>query len=287
MQSSRLFSLSPFVAGVAVCLFAVPQTGAAQGLIWRLPKQEKFTILYYGKYTQTDEPAEAGGQKRVTVWDRELIVKSLGKASGYFHGKPVVCRRLEISVRTGRVVDGDIDEGPAGKRTYNVLVPESRIIGKTIDRDSIFVSMLPIATDKDGKIQGRKKIGDTAVQPIKSPVLQVFPVITLLTHYRTIIATAGQEPITVGGKEVAPDQYTRYTAKRVVESPSSRSTNEATFWVTKSDQSPTGLAQWKVTVTRETKNSAQDRKEFKKVTTIVTELFARRVEIDANPARGQ
>lgn len=287
MPSLRRTSASLCAAGFALCLFALPQAGRAQGLIWRLPKQEKFTILFYGKYTQTDEPAEAGGNKRVIQWDRELIVKSLGKATGYFNGKEVPCRRLEISVRTGRVVDGDIEEGPAGKRIYNVVVPESAIVGKTTDKDSIFVSMLPIATDKAGKVQGLKKIGDSAVQPITTPVLQVYPVLTLLTHYRSITPSTGAAALMVANKSVPADRYTQYSAKRVVESPSSRSTNVSTFAVTKGDESPIGLAQWKVTLTREKKNSAQDRKEFKTVTTIVEEMVARRIDNEANPVLGQ
>ena len=287
MLSYRRLFIPVFAAAVAVCLLASPQTSSAQGLIWRLPKQEKFTILFYGKYTQTNEPTDPGGNRRVIQWDRELIVKSLGKAMGYHKGKEVPCRRMEISVRTGRVVDGDIDEGPAGKRVYNVLIPEFAITGKTVDKDSIFVSMLPIATDKAGKVQGLKKIGDTAVQPIKTAVLHVFPVVTLMGHYRQVKAGTSQGALDVAGKQIPAAQYTRYTASRVVESPASRSTNVASFAITKGDESPIGLAQWKVTLTREKKDSAQDRKEFKTVTTIVEELVARRIENEAIPALGQ
>jgi len=230
-------------------------------------------------YALDDDAAKAGAKQPNVRRElkRELIVKSLKKAKGYHQGQEVDCRLLEISMQTGELSGGAIKPGPAAKRVYKVLVPESKIIGKPRDSEGIFVSMLPVATDKTGKtVMGLKKIGTGAEVPLTAPVLQVYPMLTLLQHYRSLNAMPAQGAIEIAGKQIT--QYTRYKATRVIESPSSRSTNEATLVVT--DQVPTGLAKWDVTLTREEKNSAQSWDERKLVTKITTSLTARTISFN-------
>ena len=158
------------------------RTASAQGLIWKLPAEEKCTVVFEGKLKQTEKTDDAGPP---IIWSRKLIIKSLKKMKGYYDNKEVDCRLLEISVITGENIDGQIETGPAGKRIYKILVPESKIVGDTVDADKIFVSMIPIARNRKGEIMGIRKIGNAKQQRIKSPALQVYPILTLLRHYRT------------------------------------------------------------------------------------------------------
>ena len=275
----RLRHTAVFLLAACFVIVAFGQRHAsAQGLIWRLSPKENFRVVYYGSYVQVDQPARAGA--KVPVVKRELIVKSLKKAKGYFDGKEVDCRWLEISVETGVIVGGEIkkiNSGPGAKRIYKVLVPEEKIVGDWKDAQDVFVSMLPIATDKTGKkVMGVMKIGNSPEKPIKSPVLQVYPMLTLLQHYRKPTVTVGQGSITIAGKKITG--FKNYKATQTIESRSSRSTSTAEFIVTDgTDQIPTGLGKWTVTLVREEKNSSQSRGEFKVVTTITTTLEAREI----------
>jgi len=275
--------LSYLFPAVAALVFAAQQPAAAQGLIWKLPAAEKFTLEYSGTYTQDDLPAPptpANAAKKPEI-RRKLIVKSLGKDKGYHNGKLVDCRVLEFTISTGEVGDGEIvDSGPGARRTYKALVPESAIVGSTHDKDGIFASMLPVATDQSGKkIYGLIKIGDAPARDMKVPVLQTYPLLTLLQHYRSLKKVSSPGAEMIAGMQVPAGQYTKYSATMVVESPSSRSTNTAE--IIRTDRVPTGLGSWKVTLVREEKNSAQSRSEFKKVTTITTNLVCREIKMDA------
>jgi hypothetical protein len=273
-----------FLFPVAILLvIASRNPAAAQGLIWKLPAQEKFTITYGGTYTQDDVPAPANAAtaKKPQI-RRELIVKSLGRDKGYFNGKLVDCRMLEFIISTGEIVEGEIaDSGPGARRIYKALVPESAIVGGTHDRDGIVFSMLPVATDQSGKtVYGLIKIGDAPARPMKAPVLQPYPMLTLLQHYRVLKLEPSVGAEKIAGMQIAPNEYKKYSAKKVVESLSSRSTNTAE--IIQTDRVPTGRGGWKVTLVREEKNAAQSRNEFKKVTTITTNMVCRKIEMDAN-----
>jgi hypothetical protein len=275
--------LSFLFSAIAVLVFATQRPAAAQGLIWKLPAAEKFTITYSGTYTQADLPAPANpanAPKKPEI-RRELIVKSLGRDKGYYNGKLVDCRLLEFTVSTGEVGDGMIvDSGPGARRAYKALVPESAIVGGTHDKDGIFASMLPVATDQSGKkVYGLIKIGDAPAREMKVPVLQTYPMLTLLQHYRSLKKESSPGAVEIAKMQVPAGQYTKYAATKVVESPSSRSTNTAE--IIRTDRVPTGLGAWKVTLVREEKNSAQSRSEFKKVTTITTDLVCREIKMEA------
>lgn len=250
--------------GLILCgliLAATPRPAAAQGLLWKLPKdQENFSVLYYGTFTQKDiSTGNAGVAAEPIVWHREIIVKSLKREDGYYQGKKVPCRWVEFSVRTGKF-DEEIDTGPAGKRVYKILVPESTIVGETKDPDTIFVSMIPVATDMNGKIMGVKKIGNANPVRMKNAVLHIYPLLSLLHHYRTRASAPGENAITVAGQQVAPDGYKKYTSQRTIESRSRQSENKATMYF--ANNVPTGLAKWDVTVSHKTKNSSQPRSAF-------------------------
>lgn len=266
--------LATFLAAAALTA-AGSATARAQGLLWKLSDKPNFTVVYYGDYRQKDAPGADGAEKPEIAWKRQLTVKSIKKADGYYEGMKVPCRWIEISVSTGRIAEGEIDHGPAGKRTYTVLVPESRVLGKTTDADSIFVSMIPIAKDAGGKVQGMKQIGETRPQPIKSPVLQVYPVLTLLQHYRALKQVPGRQPLDLTkavGKQLTAGQYKQYTAERTVESATRQTRNDATIFV--SDEVPTGLAAWTVKIVHKGKNSSQKRSEFAVITTINVDMKA-------------
>jgi len=283
MQRSRRFL---FCAAVLTCLCAVApeRQAAAQGLIWQLPKDENFSVLYEGTYTQKDAPDADGVEKQPIVWTRHLMVKSLGREKGIYRGREVGCRWIELIVRTGEYDSnrqGDpIDTGPAGKRVYRVLIPESRIIGDTQDAQTIFVSLLPIAETADGKIQGVKKIGQSDPVRMKVPVLQVYPILSLLHHYRTLTPATGTSTFTIeerrapqtqyAKRTLTTDEYQQYTAERHVESRTRRATNNAVLF--RSAEVPTGLLSWEVTVLHEGKDAGQGRDEFQTITEITTKL---------------
>lgn len=254
------------------------QSAMAQGLLWKLPAEENVSVLYYGKFSQQDiSKGNTGEVGKTITWDREIIVKSLKKANGYYNGKQVACRWIEISVRTGQLDDGDINTGPAGQRIYKVLVPESKIISSTTDDNKILVSMIPVALDKDGKVMGVKKIGETNPKRMTVSVLKVHPMLSLLGHYRTLKQETGGEPLTLlkGQPPVSSDQYKKYTASQTTESPAHRSTNTATIYCT--DRIPTGIAQWEIKERHEAKNSSQSRKEFAPTYEYRSKMTAREV----------
>ena len=150
------------VVGLLLCfaLLAETQQAAAQGLIRRLPTQEKMTAVYRGTYTQINGDEKTSDKTETLEWDRELKIKSLSKSKGFYQGKEVDCRWFEIEIKTGKNVDGDIVPGKSGLRIYKILVPDAKVLDSNRDADTIFVSMIPIATNASGKIMGIKKIGD-------------------------------------------------------------------------------------------------------------------------------
>jgi len=279
MRASR----RTLILGMSLCGLLVGGSStpvSAQGLLWKLPSDVNFSIEYYGTFTQKDISAGvAGAAPKPIVWQREIIVKSLKQEQGYYNGQAVKCRWIEISVRTGELFEGDIDTGPAGKRVYKVLVPQSKVVNSTVDSDKIFVSMIPIARDKDGKIMGVKKIGNSKAKRITSPVLQVYPILTLLQHYRSLKPVPAVEAITIAKQQVSSDNYKKFTASRVIESRSSRSESTATLYFVDNPQLvPTRLAKWKVIVVHKSKDASQNRDSaFKPTIEFTVEMTARTV----------
>lgn len=255
----------------AVLSAASAMPAAAQGLIWSLPA-DGTSVRYEGKYTYI-ERSENSPVKDIAPWTKHITVKSVGKEMRDVDGKMVDCRWIEIIVATGRDSEAGLATGPLGTWKYRVLIPEASVVGD-LETDGIPVSMLPV-------VEGYRKLGSRPVEAIKSSVLQVYPVISLLEHYRQWDGEA--EPAADAGVQVngAAVQASKRMAKLVVESPKFRSTNTAELWF--SNDVPFGLAKWKVTVLREEKDSTQPRTEFQAANELIEEMSVRAVEMNAQP----
>ena len=261
-------------AGIASIGLLLPQVSNAQGLIWSLP-EDGTSMQWFGTYKQTEERAGSDEGPQTIQWNRQLTIKSVGKETAEFRGRPVPCRWIEIKVVTGKPssdVEGGTDAGLIGARIYRVLVPEGQIYSTTVDSISIPVSFLPI-------VKGYRRFGEQEIQPIKSKVLQVYPLLAMLRSFRDLKsdATGVVDP----GVELGPVSATHLTGTSVVESPTIRSKNTTDLWQSK--DVPFGLAKWKVTITRETKNISDPRTAFKLVSSIEVEMGAQKVDTQAEP----
>lgn len=291
---------------VTVCALSALQSARAQGLIWQLPKDPKdvnFTVEYKGTYklyAPTVDKKDFVPETEAYKWTRFITIRSLKQEKGYYLGKEVPCRWLEISVKTGtedKNLNPAVDPGKAGQRVYKVLVPESRIFGKPKDENNIFVSLLPVATTADGKPRGYRLIGglskekeaDGTVTPkiigspeaLTVPAVQIYPMISLLQHYRNLTEQPDDAEMVSVGRRRAPapnftpetisgDQFTKYTASRKVESRTTRSLNSAVIY--QSDRIPTGLLKWTVTIINMKKDTGQTTSEFTNASKIVCDM---------------
>ena len=137
--------------------------------------------------------------------------------------------------------------------------------------------MIPIATDRSGKVMGIKKIGDGSPEPITTGVLQVYSMISHLCHYKNVVLLSANEPsVTISGIEL---KQKKYKAEKTMESRMFRSTNTAEIW--SSDDSPFGLVKWNVTLVREEKNQVEKRDKFKIVSKITVSMVLRQIREDA------
>lgn len=243
----------------------------AQGLIWSLPPDGTW-VRYEGTYTYVERRDESP-VKNIAPWTRHLTIKSVGTAMREFRGEMTACRWIEIISTTGRDSEEGVDPGPLGTWKYRVLIPESAVAGALVD-DEIFVSMLPV-------LEGHRKFSDRPVEPITSGVLQVYPVLTLLEHYRQW--EGEPEPAADPGVPLGPMQATKRTATKVVESRRFRSTNTAELWLTPGSDKTFGLAKWKVTVVREEKDAIQPRSAFQAASELIEEMAATAGGTDAMP----
>jgi len=167
-------------AGIASIGLLLPQVSNAQGLIWSLP-EDGTSMQWFGTYKQTEERAGSDEGPQTIQWNRQLTIKSVGKETAEFRGRPVPCRWIEIKVVTGKPssdVEGGTDAGLIGARIYRVLVPEGQIYSTTVDSISIPVSFLPI-------VKGYRRFGEQEIQPIKSKVLQVYPLLACCVRFGT------------------------------------------------------------------------------------------------------
>lgn len=267
------------VVGLLLCcvLCAGVENASAQGLIRKLPKQEKVTAIYNGTYTQVNGDEKTSDKTETLVWNRQLEIKSLSKSKGFYDGKEVPCRWFEIKITTGIIVEGEIIPGKSGLRIYKILVPESKVIDNPKDKDTIFVSMIPIATDRNGKVMGVKKIGDGSPEPITTGVLQIYSMISHLCHYKNVELLSANEPsVTVSGIDL---KQKKYKAEKIMENRTFRSTNKAEIW--SSDDSPFGLVKWVVKLVREKKNQVEKRDRFKVSSRITVSMTLRQIQQDA------
>jgi hypothetical protein len=258
------------LAGFAVvgCGWAAPNAAFAQGLLWNLPPDGTW-VRYEGEYTEVNT-RETVEENETLQWVRHVWLKSVGQTEAEYNGKMVSCRWIEIKVITGKESDGVLDPGPVGASIYKVLVPESEVTGRVVDEDEIVVSFIPI-------VQGWKVLGQGEPQPLSGQVLQIYPVVSLLMHYRAL------EPVSASpvDPEVGIGPITAEHVKGVseMENRSFRSTNTGELW--RSDEVPFGLARWSVTITREEKSASQPRSEFQLRSRITESMKAQETGTDA------
>lgn len=249
--------LLAFVVCSISCLSA-----SAQGLIWSLPEDGRY-VTYRGTYTQLDVQASTQNEDVTSEWRRELTIKSVGTATENFQGMQTACRWVEFSLINGHPQDAQLVPGPVGEVIYKVLIPESAVIGKVEDENGLYVSYLPI-------VRGYRKIGDAEPMELSTGVLQVYPMITLLMHYREMTSEGNENPDT----NVAQSAE-KFTASKVIENVSTRINNNATLW--KSDEVPFGLVKWTVTQVRERKADTDPRSTFSKTSEVTVSMTAEEV----------
>ena len=121
-------------------------------------------------------------------------------------------------------------------------------------------------------VKGYRKVGDRAVEPLKTNVLRFYPMITMLEHYTQwdSVGEPGMVDIPTGAVTAQA-----YKGSFDSESTTTRSHNEGTIWRTK--EIPFGVAKWTVDVTRETKGGTQPRTDFKMTSRIHVEMSAHEV----------
>ncbi|QDU40422.1 hypothetical protein Mal4_47780 [Maioricimonas rarisocia] len=241
---------------------------SAQGLIWQLPEDGTW-VRYEGKYRQiVQRPNSTEGPLRLE-WTRYLWIKSVGSETANHDGENTPCRWLELKVVTGNAAAGIIEPGPGGQRIYKILVPESAIRGSTHapigDGRELFVAYLPI-------VKGYHKIGDGPVQPIEEDVFQIYPVLSLLRHYRNLESTGETESVdTPAGAFDA----TRYTGSITTETLTSRTTTSCEML--RSDSAPFGIVKWVGRAALEKKNSTEPRSAFRETNESVEEMTLQEV----------
>ncbi len=265
-QPRRPIRSVPFFLISGLCLL-IQTPASAQGLIWSLP-EDGTEIRYEGTYKQVEfRPNSAEGDLTIE-WIRHVILKSVGSEMAEYQGEQVPCRWLELKVVTGRASESGVLPGPGGDRIYKVLVPEPAIQGQLVDSENIPVSFIPI-------VRGFRKSGDQQAQPepIESEVLQIYPGLSLLRHYRTFVREPNEsEDIVVSGESFLAEKY---KGTEVLESPISRSTQEAEIW--RSNDIPFGVARWTVKVLRETKTNIDPRSEFERFAEITVTMQAQEI----------
>jgi hypothetical protein len=259
--------IRPSVLQLLLFGFAVLQgpIAMAQGLIFELPEDGSL-VEYEGTLTQ----GVSADDENPLSWDCELSIKSVGKTDEVFEGVMQPCRWIEIRTMTGKSGAAGLDPGLIGSRIYKVLVPESKIIADNVDGIGIPNEMLPI-------LRGWRRIGEDKEQQIRTSALRFYPTITLLTTYPeiTTISTNAVPEIKLQSPQISA---VHRNGNVVLESPTSRSTNTADFWVSK--DVPFGLARWTVTITTEKKDLTAPRSDFQ--TTVVKTLDMQLRRIDSN-----
>ena len=261
-------------------LLATPALLPAQGLIWSLPEQEGTWVRYEGEYRQIEfRPGVATGNQ-VFNWRRNVTIKSLvtpeEHKTAMYRGKQVTCRWIEIKVETGKPGEQGLDTGPAGARLYKVLIPESRVFGtlvqnRSVDADGIPVSFLPI-------IRGYRKLGNRKEEVIKTKVLQIYPAISLLKHYKVLRPETG-EPEDPALEALGAVNAIKWIGAETLQSRVSQSEHSSEIWLSR--EVPFGLARWSVKVTRSRKRETDPRDDFSKRTETTVEMKAVAVGTDA------
>ncbi len=245
----------------------------AQGLLWKLPEDEKAWCRYEGTYKQTVRRPQSAEGDLTLEWVRQLTLKSLGREDAEYKGEVVPCRWIEIKQVTGHINEGVIDAGPGGHRIYKLLVPEKEIRGTLTeplsDNREMFVSYIPI-------VKGFRKIGEEPAAAIEGPVFDLYPMVSYLRHFRKFESSGNEETIATPFKELSGQQY---KGNLVSETPTLRTTTVAEMY--RSDEAPFGVVKWTAKVNTETKQSTAPRTTFVAATEIVEDMSLSEVGSEA------
>ena len=235
---------------------------SAQGLIWSLPEDGSW-VRYEGTYTIVKARPDSDDGDLELKWSRRLTISSVGSETRTVDGKETACRWVELKLETGRSTAEGVDTGKFGTRVYKVLIPENRVIGKIVDEDDIPVTFLPI-------VEGYRKMGDRPVKAVKGKVLNIYPMISLLAHYRDFKQT-GEKADSIDVPLGAVSART-FQGKQIVKTRISRSSNTAELAL--SDEVPFGPAKWTVTVIREEKDAVAEADAYQKTSTTTISMEA-------------
>lgn len=254
------------LVGLAL-LMVVGSSVQAQGLLWRLPKEEGKWIRFEGTYKQTvHRPNNAEGDLNVE-WTKHITLKSLTKEEVEWRGTKQTGWWIEIKAVTGQVKEGIIDAGPGGLQIYKILVPEGAIQGKVNEEVApgreVYVSYVPI-------IKGFRKTGEEAAQPIASGNFDLYPVVSQLRHYRDLQST-GDETIQTPLGDAAGSVW-KGTATS--ENRTQRINTTAEIGRTDDPKFLFGVAKWTATVATEVKTSTAPRSEFQPRIEIAEQMSA-------------
>lgn len=239
-----------------ICSFSFV-SASAQGLIWSLPEDGQY-VTYSGSYTLTDIQVGTKNEDINTAWERVLTIKSVGKQNASYKGADTACRWVEFKLIDAKTEDAQLVAGPTGEVIYKVLIPETGLVGDVKDVNQLFVNHIPI-------VKGWRKVGEGDVEPIDAGALQVYPVLTLLMHYREV-TPEGNENVDAGGVQTAE----KLTAAKTIESREIRIINNSTMW--RSSEVPFGLVKWEVTQVREEKAATAPRSDFLKISEVKTSM---------------
>ncbi len=240
----------------------------AQGLILNLPKDGAW-VRFEGTVKQVEFRPEAPEGDISMEWIQHLTLKSVGREEAVYNGKKVPCRWVEIKVLTGKPSESGVETGPVGERIYKILVPEVRVVGAVADAEKIPFSFLDI-------VKGYRKIaGNVTPIPLAGGgegAFQAYPLVGPLMHFDTIEPAGGDEQVQVPGGAI---KAKKFKARRVIESPTVRTTCEAEFWRCGPEAIPFALAKWTTKTTIERKDSTAARSTaFKPATQVNTEMSA-------------
>lgn len=245
---------------------------SAQGLVWSLP-EDGVWIRYEGTYSQLVRRPESVEGDLNLQWRRNLTIKSVGTEEAEFEGNSQPCRWIEFKVETGKTTEGVLDAGPGGIRMFKLLVPESAVQGTVFqpfgEGRERYVSYIPV-------VKGYRRIGDEPAQPIEAGVFQLYPVISLMRHYRKLDTTEQEETFSVPAGE-----YTgwSYKAQSTMETTGYRSTNSCE--VARSKEIPFGVVKWTAKTLNETKQTTDPRSAFQESVTLTEDMQAVSTGTDA------
>ena len=257
--------------GMLICLSAA-LPAHAQGLVWSLPEDGDW-VRYEGTYSQlVRRPNSPQGDLQLE-WRRYLTIKSVGEEMAEYNGEMQPCRWLEFKTETGKTTEGVLDAGPGGIRMYKVLVPESAIRGTVNepvgDGRELFVSYLPV-------VKGYRRLGDEPAQEMESGVFQIYPLVSLMRHYRNLAPEGDQLSVSVPAGDV---QAQLYKGDLTMETTSRRSSNSCDLY--RSDEIPFGVARWEATTTAETKGTIDLRSAFEEAVVLKESMQAVSTGTDA------